>query len=129
MDKEKSKFGRFKMPDLVVRVIEQKDPIMNVHLVQTTGDRTASVDSVYMTDGTESKNVINGRDAVSRSFWDGKDLVIRTDMKTSKNEDEDIEDRYELSEDGQTLTMTSHVVTEKGEVTMTMVCTKQEVKR
>lgn len=124
MDKDKSDFGKFKMPDIVVRVIEQRDPDMNVHLVQTTGDKTTTVDTVYKTDGSPSSNVVNGRDATSKSFWDGADLVIRTNMKTAKNEDEIIEDRYSLGHDGQTLTMTSHVVTDKGEATLVMVSNK-----
>lgn len=124
MDKEKSDFAKFKKPDIVVRVIEQHEPDMNVHLVQTTGDRTSTVDAVYKTDGSPSTNVVNGRDATSRSFWDGSDLVIRTNMKTAKNEDEVIEDRYALSEGGEVLTMTSHVVTDKGEATLVMISNK-----
>ncbi len=127
MVKDKSDFSKFRMPDIVVRVIEQRGVTMNVHTIQTTGERTSTVDAVYAIDGSQSKNVINGRDAVSRTFWDGKTLVINTDMKTAKNEDEQIQDRYELADDGQTLTMSSHVVTEKGEVTMTMVCAKEKV--
>lgn len=125
MQKDKSDFAKFKMPDIVVRVIEQRGLTMNVHTVQTTGENTSTVDAVYTTDGTESKNVINGRDATSKTFWDGNALVINTQMRTRKGEEEQIQDRYELSEDGQMLTMTSHVVTEKGEVTMTMVCGKE----
>jgi hypothetical protein len=125
LDKEHSNFAKFKMPDIVVRVIDQHDPTMNVHTVQTSGQRTSTVDVTYYTDGSPSSNVVNGREATSKSFWDGNALVVRTDMKTAKNEDEQIEDRYELSEDGNTLTTTSHVVTSKGDVTMTMVCSKQ----
>lgn len=124
MDKEKSDFGKFRSPDIVVRVIDQHDPDMNVHLVQTTGDRTSTVDATYKTDNTPCSNVINGRDAISKSFWDGADLVVRTTMKNSKNEDEVIEDRYSLSPDGKTLTTTSHVVTDKGEATLLMVSNK-----
>lgn len=124
MDKDKSDFAKFRKPDIVVRVIEQHDPDMNVHLVQTSGDRTTTVDVVYKTDGSSATNVVNGRDATSKSFWDGADLVIRTNMKTAKNEDEVIEDRYSLSNSGETLTMTSHVITDKGETTLTLVSNK-----
>jgi hypothetical protein len=47
-------------------------------------------------------------------------------MKTAKDEDELIEDRYELSGDGASLTTTSHVITSKGDVTMTLVCDKEK---
>jgi hypothetical protein len=126
MDKEKSDFGSFHMPDILVRVIDQHDPTINMHTVQTNGQKTSTVDATYMTDGSVASNVINNRDATSKAFWDGNALVIRTNMKTAKNEDEEIEDRYELSDDGQTLTMTSHVTTEKGEATLRMVCSKEK---
>ena len=125
MDKQKSDFGTFRKPDLVVRAIDQHGPDMNVHLVQTTGDRTSTVDVTYKIDGTYATNVVNGRDARSKSFWDGRDLVVRTNMKNSKNEDEVIEDRYSLSADGKTLTTTSHVLTDKGEATLVMVSHKE----
>ena len=126
MNKEKSDFAKFKMPDMIVRVIDHHDPTMNVHTIQTIAGKTSSSDVSYFTDGSISTNVINGRDATSKTYWDGTALVVRTDMKTPKNEDEQIEDRYELSQDGASLTTTSHVVTSKGDVTMTLVCDKEK---
>ncbi|HMJ61193.1 MAG TPA: hypothetical protein VK493_05490, partial [Bryobacteraceae bacterium] len=61
-------------------------------------------------------------------YWDGAALVVHTDMKNSKGEAEQIDDRWELSEDGQTLTTRSHIVTEKGEADLTLVCSKEAVK-
>jgi hypothetical protein len=49
-------------------------------------------------------------------------------MKNSKGEAEQIEDRWELSEDGQTLTTKSHIVTDKGEADLTLVCSKEAAK-
>src|SRR5436305_2074591 len=127
MNAEKSDFAKFRMPDMVVRVIDHHDPTMNVHTVQTSAGKTNTSDVTYLTDGSISSNVVNGRDATSKTFWDGDALVVRTEMKTAKNEDEQIEDRYELSEDGATLTTTSHVVTEKGDVTMKLVSDREKV--
>jgi hypothetical protein len=126
MNKEKSDFAKFKVPDMIVRVIDHHDPTMNVHTVQTIAGKTSSSDVSYFTDGTISTNIINGRDATSKSYWDGNALVVRTEMKTAKDEDELIEDRYELSGDGASLTTTSHVITSKGDVTMTLVCDKEK---
>ena len=126
MNKEKSDFAKFKVPDMIVRVIDHHDPTMNVHTVQTSAGKTSSSDVSYFTDGSISTNVVNGRDATSKSYWDGSALVVRTDMKTAKGEDEQIEDRYELSQDGAILTTTSHVVTSKGDVTMTLVSDKEK---
>src|SRR3954454_24772118 len=75
MDKEKSNFAKFKMPDMIVRVIDHHDPTLNVHTVQTMAGKTSSSDVSYFTDGTTSSNVINGRDATSRTYWDGSALV------------------------------------------------------
>lgn len=126
MVKEKTDFGSFKMPDIIVRVIEHRDPTLNVHTIQTTGTKTSISDVSYTTDGSESSNVINGRPAVSKTFWDGPALMIRTTMKNSKGDDEVIEDRWEISDDRQTLTTTSHVRTANTEVDLKLVCEREK---
>lgn len=126
MVKDKSDFGGFTSPDIVVRVIEHRDPTLNVHTVQTSKGKTSTVDVSYFTDGSEATNSMSGRDAVSKAYWDGSALVIRTTTKDSKGEDEVIEDRYELSDDGQTLTTSSHITTPRGEVNLKLVCEKEK---
>jgi hypothetical protein len=126
MLKDQSDFHGFQVPDIVVRLVDNHDPAMNVHTVQTVGQKTTTNDVTYFTDGSVTKNVLNGRDAESKAYWDGPALVIRTSMKNSKGEDELISDRWELSDDKQILTITSHVETEKGSVDMKMVCARQK---
>jgi hypothetical protein len=126
MVKDKSDFGGFAIPDAVIRVIEHHDPTLNVHTIQTTGDKTTTADVSYYTDGSQSTNVINGHDATSKAYWDASTLVIRTTMKDSKNEDVNIEDRWELSDDQQTLVNTSHIETPKGQVDMKLVCVREK---
>jgi len=128
MVKAKSEFHGFKTPDIIVRTVDHHDPILNLHTVQTTGSQTSITDISYFTDGATANNVINGRNAQSKAYWDGAALVVRTDMKNSKGEAEQIEDRWELSEGGQTLTTKSHIVTEKGEADLMLVCTKEDAK-
>jgi hypothetical protein len=127
MVKDQSDFGAFHRPDIIVRVIDQREQTMNVHTVQTTGPKTTTSDVSYFTDGTVTNNVINGRDAVSKSFWDGPTLVIRTNMKDSKGDDEQIVDRWDLSEDKSTLTTTSRITTPRGGVEMKLVCRREQV--
>ncbi len=126
MVKDKSDFGGFTSPDIVVRVIEHRDPTLNVHTVQTSKGKTSTVDVSYFTDGSEATNSMSGRDAVSKAYWDGPALMIRTTTKDSKGEDEIIEDRWELSDDGQTLTTSSHITTPRGEVNLKLVCEKEK---
>ncbi len=128
MVKAKSEFHGFKTPDIIVRTVDHRDPTLNLHTVQTTGSQTSISDISYFTDGATANNVINGRNAQSRAYWDGAALVVHTDMKNSKGEAEQIDDRWELSEDGQTLTTKSHIVTEKGGADLTLVCSKESAK-
>lgn len=126
MVKDQSDFGGFSVPDAVIRVVEHRDPTLNVHTIQTNGSKTTTADVSYFTDGSQTQNVINGHDATSKAYWDGSALVIRTNMKDSKGEDVVIEDRWQLSDDQQTLTTTSHIETPKGQVDMKLVCVKEK---
>ncbi|HMF77594.1 MAG TPA: hypothetical protein VK604_18190 [Bryobacteraceae bacterium] len=126
MVRDRSEFHGFKMPDMVVRVVDHHDPILNLHTVQTSGGNTTMADVVYTTDGTPATNTISGRPAQSKAFWDGTDLVIRTTMKTSKGDNEVIEDRWQLSADGETLTTHSHVETDRGGTDLKLVCVKDK---
>lgn len=126
MVKDKSNFGTFHMPDMIIQQIDHHDPTLNIHTVETIANKTNSNDVSYFTNGTESQNVISGRDATSKAFWDGPALMIRTDTKDSRGQDVTMEDRYELSADKKTLTETSHITTALGgEVDMKLVCEKE----
>ena len=126
MVKDKSNFGTFHMPDMIVQQIDHHEPTLNIHTVETMANKTNSNDVSYFTNGQESQNVISGRDATSKAFWDGPALMIRTDTKDSRGEDVTMEDRYELSADKRTLTETSHITTALGgEVDMKLVCERE----
>jgi hypothetical protein len=127
MVKEKSKLAGFHVPDIVVQVVEQRGNTMNVHTVETTGKQTTTADVSYFIDGSPSTNVINGRQAESKTFWDDKVLNVRTSIKdASGTEVLVMEDRWELSDDGETLTRTSHDITPKGSVDMTLISVKEK---
>jgi hypothetical protein len=126
MLKDQSDFHGFRRPDMIIRVVDHHDPTMNVHTIQTAGQKTATSDISYFTDGSITKNAINGREAESKCYWDGSALVVRTSMKTSTGEDELVTDRWELSTDKQVLTISSHIETEKGAVDMRLVCAREK---
>lgn len=128
MEKDKSRFSGFTMPDIITRNIDERGVIMNVHTVQTSGKNTSISDVSYNIDGEPTQNVISGREAESKTYWDGPVLVVRTSTKTSKGDTEIIEDRWALSDDKQTLTTTSHIETDKGQVDMTLVCGREAPK-
>lgn len=127
MVKEKSNFATFHMPDMIIQQIDHHDPTLNVHTVETLGGKTNSNDVSYFTDGSESQNVISGRDATSKAFWDGPALMVRTETTDSRGGNIVMEDRYELSPDRKTLTEASHITTALGgEVNMKLVCAKEQ---
>ena len=126
MLKDQSNFGKFKAPDMIVRVVDDHYPTLNVHTLQTANGKTVSSDVSYYTDGRETTNTLSGRDATSKSFWDGSALTIRTETKNNKGEDTQIVDRWDLSSDGQTLTIASHIETPNGEVDLKLVCEKEK---
>lgn len=129
MVKEKSAFNGFKVPDAVIRVVDHHDPMINLHTIQTTNKQTSMSDVSYFTDNSVTMNTIKGRDAQCRAYWDGQVLVVRTKMVMADGEREVIEDRWELSADGNTLTTASHIVTESGEANLTLVCEKEVEKK
>ncbi len=128
MVKEKSQFNGFTVPDAVIRVVDHHDPMINLHTIQTTGQKTSMTDVTYFTDNSVTTNTIRGRDAQCRAYWDGAALVVRTKMIMKNGEHEVVEDRWELSADGKTLTTGSHIVTEAGQADLTLVCVKEDEK-
>lgn len=125
MLKEQSDFGKFSQPDLVVRVIDQHDPTLNLHTVETKSGKTSTADISYFTDGRESTNNRGGHDATSKAFWDGAALMIRTETTDSKNEQIEVVERWELSPDGKELTTTSDITTPAGAAHLKLVCEKE----
>ena len=126
MIKDQSDFGKFKAPDMIIRVIDERDPTLNIHTLQTKNGNTTTSDVSYYINGRETTNTLGGRDAISKSFWDGPSLTIRTETKNSKGEDTQIVDRWDLSSDGQILTIASHIETPNGEVDLKLVCEKEK---
>jgi hypothetical protein len=126
MVKDKSDFARATRPDMIVRVIDQRGSTLNIHTIQTTGTTTKSADVSYFLDGSPSPNMINNHEATSKTFWDGPALMVRTTLKLASGDEELVEDRYELSGDGNTLTTTSHISTPKGGTILKLVCEKEK---
>jgi hypothetical protein len=124
MDAARSDFGKFPVPTTIIRNIVQKDPDLTIDTTQraSSGEQTARVH--YRTDGGETANRLASGPATSHAFWDGQTLVIRTTMKGKGDIDVLMEERWDLSPDGKTLTTTSHVETSKGSTDLKLVCEK-----
>jgi hypothetical protein len=124
MDSAKSEFGKFPVPTAILRKIVQNGPDLTIDTTQraSNGEQTARVH--YRTDGGETTNQLASGPATSHAFWDGQTLVIRTTMKGKGDIDVLMEERWDLSPDGRTLTTTSHIETSKGSTDLKLVCEK-----
>jgi hypothetical protein len=124
MNAAKSDFGKFPMPTTILRKIVQNGPDLTIETTQraSNGEQTARVH--YRTDGGETTNQLASGPATSHAFWDGRTLVIRTTMKGKGDIEVLMEERWDLSPDGRTLTTASHIETSKGSTDLKLVCEK-----
>jgi hypothetical protein len=122
MDADKSDFGHFSKPAALTRTIVQKDPDLTIDTTERApnGEETSRV--YYRTDGEDTVNHLSSGTGTSHAFWDGNTLVIRTKMETRNNIYVEMEERWDLSADGNTLTTTSHVGTSRGSTDLKLVC-------
>ena len=125
MDPSKSDWGQLPAPETMTRTITHKDPLFKMVTVQAgggTGERT--IETTFSTDGKQTKNNILGDPMTSVGNWDGTTLVVLSTL-TTQGFDVPIEDRYVLSPDKKTLTVTRKVTTPNGETVAKIVLVKK----
>ena len=121
----KSDFGPMPPPDSMTEKITHQDPDLKANVATTggaMGDMTYDVS--YSTDGKETTNTVAGNDFKSTAKWEGDDLVIDTKGKFNDTEFSS-QDRWALSSDGKTITVTRHVSSAMGDADMKLVFEKQ----
>ena len=124
LDTSKSDFGPLPSPDSMTETIVHKDPSLKVSLTQTGGLGDITMDLSYTTDGAECVNHVRQSEIRSILRWDGDDLVV--DIKGKYGEtDYKSKDRWTLSSDGKTLTITRHVSSPMGEADVKELFVKQ----
>lgn len=121
----KSDFGQIPVPDSRTEQITDTEP--NIKIVSTwtggaMGDGTNTMD--LDTTGKETTSQIMGNDAKNTAKWDGASLVVNTAM-TMQDADIAVKSTYNMSADGKTLTVLSHVTGPMGEMDMKAVYEKQ----
>lgn len=95
-----------------------------MNVAQTGGFGDFNADLVYTTDGAECVNHIGENEAKSTLKWDGNDLVFDTKGSFGGN-DYTSKDRWSLSSDGKTFTITRHLSSSMGETDVKEVFAKQ----
>lgn len=123
MNPNKSNFSPLPQPDRMSRKIVQQGNHLKIRTTQFGQGREIVTDLAYTTDGAECKNVIRGQEFTGNARWDGDALVIESrrevqGMAIAQRE------RWELSGDGQTLTIVNHVETPQAAFDVTIVLEK-----
>jgi len=124
MDVDKSQFGPIPPYTSMTCKIDHKDPDLTI--VQTSsgaqGDQVLNLK--YSTDGKETTNSLMGNDAKSKAAWEGKTLVVNSNLDAGGATIKFIS-KYSLSDDGKTLTQGLNISAPQGEFEMTYVLVKQ----
>jgi len=120
----KSDFGPMPAPDSETHKITHADPDLKINIAQSGQMGDLNYDMNYSTDGKECTNSVAGNEFKSTVKWDSDDLTI--DTKGSFNgTDFTAKDRWTLSADGKTLTVTRHINSAMGEMDMKELFEKQ----
>ena len=128
LDIAKSDFAQAPAPLSIVLAIEHKEPNIKVSSTQTTQQGVVSNVRNLTTDGKENTNTMRAmgtdQDIKSTTNWDGRKLVtaLKVDFQGMAT---DIQDTWELSADGQVLTVARDIKTSQGNFAQKNVFNKQ----
>ncbi len=122
MDAAKSDFGPMPAPDKLERVIDHKDPDMQIKTTQSGQQGEVTSELKYKTDGTESVNKLRGTDVKGIAKFEGEKLVIRSKREVQGMEIS-ITETWTLA--GKVLTIVNAIETPQGSFEGKIVLDKQ----
>jgi hypothetical protein len=122
---DKSDFGGMPAPATMTRTITHKDPALTIVVTQTGGAQgDTTVTANLSTDGKPHTNDVAGQSMTSTGKWDGNAIVLHSTV-SADGADVTLDDRYELSDGGKTLTLTRKIAAPDGGLTMKIVMAKK----
>ena len=124
-DIARSNFGPMPPPQSLVRVVQHKEPAIEVKttLGSPRGDRILV--TKFTTDGAESVNSVPNQDDMrTTAAWDGSILRVTT-RRMIRDVEHVQEDRWSLTENRTLLTIDSQVKSPTGTVELKLVLNKQ----
>ena len=108
MDPAKSDYGTMETPQSVTRKIVHEEPNVTMVVTQKNSRGDMTTEFKYATDGKEYVNKTRLGEARSTLRWDGDALLLST-RRTVMGRDLRIDDRWTLSADGRTMTITGKI--------------------
>ncbi len=122
-DPAKSVFGKAPENALTWK-IEHKDPALKLSVTYLVGSgEERTVANTYSTDGKETSNTNNGLTIKSVAKLDGNALTIESRLSTPQGETK-VKERWTMSEDRRTLTMSREMFTPLGDWSQKLVCNR-----
>jgi hypothetical protein len=120
----KSDFGPMPAPTSASSKIDHKEPSLKVFATQVGEQGESTFEMNLSTDGAETTNQIGPLAFKCKAKWDGAALLVESKAATDSG-DLTLNDKWTLSEDGKTLTVTRIVSGPQGEMTIKVVQEKQ----
>ena len=120
----KSDFGQFPAPSAMSQKATHEEPSLKVATKMATDNGDMEFESTYSTDGKETTNSFGPNAMKSVAKWEGDTLTIQTKGQFGDAE-VTIQDKWELSADGKSITIRRHFASSQGELEQKMVLEKQ----
>jgi len=113
-------------PDEAIRVIDQSGSFLKVRLFQSGGTDEITAELIFRTDGTECTNELEVYSLTSKMYWKGDNLLVKSHLEIDPFYP-DLEDLWDLSEDGAKLTINRRLRAMSGADYQKLVFDKQEL--
>jgi hypothetical protein len=121
----RSDFGPFPPPERRTDLIEHQNGTLKVKRREVTaGGQERAGEWTCPTDGTDCKNTMGRTEMRSSVRWEGSTLIVST-KTTYEGQDASVEDRWVLSPDGRTLTISRSAVSPQGTAHQTFILERQ----
>jgi hypothetical protein len=124
LNSSKSDFGPFPAPSAMTQKQTHDEPALKVQTTMVTDNGEFSWDSTYKTDDSETINRFGPNEMKSKAVWQNDTLTITTKGQFGANEIT-MEDKWDLSEDGKTITIRRHMASSQGELDQKLILEKQ----
>jgi hypothetical protein len=119
----KSQYGAVPPPQSMTREIQYNAPTLTMSTRQKGAQGEVTTELKYTTDGKPAVNKIPAGDAHGSAHWEGDTLVIESSLESQGTQLKSSE-RWTLSADGQTLTISTHLSFPNGEFEVKQVFDK-----
>ena len=122
---DKSDFAGMQTPTSRTDVVDHQEPKLTIKRTVVANGQENTTNLVYVIDSKPYKNMVGPTEITSTLHWEGSTLVSVSLAPSTNGGEITITDRYEVSQDGKTLTQKRTFSIPGQELTQTLVLVKQ----